>query len=132
MLTEAEAQQHAESAARELRKLSYDELLARAQAPSEGAEALDRFDQHPHGEPFVSITISKMGRWRKRVSVEVVVTDEGWEKWGNVGCVYFERYASGKIWEPTVGPGIARVYWACIISATVVFAAILLWTLVKR
>ena len=104
MLTVEDATRHLERAARELEALSYDELAKLAEAQDDNPELLSRYEQCQGTEVYIDTAVVKLGRLRKRVSVEMILTADGWEAWARVPCVYFERYASGKLYRPLVGP----------------------------
>jgi len=40
-----------------------------------------------------------LGRIRKRVCVEMVLSAEGGSRWADTPCVYFERFESGRLYE---------------------------------
>lgn len=96
-LTQQQAQERADMMAREFEKLSYKDLLACYRTHCEDPNALSVFEDHPEGELFIDVDIGELGHFQKRVSVEIVVTGDGWEKWDQPGCVWFERFASGKL-----------------------------------
>ena len=98
MLSQQDAYARLETAAAELKELSYEklEIFARSHC------MLDNWQSRAllvDGETFdVNTMICKLGRLHKRISVEMTVSAEGDIQWSETPCVYFERYKSGRLY----------------------------------
>jgi len=58
-------------------------------------------DRMWRGSPIrLTIQVHHFGRLRRRVSVEIVASAEGDDSWPWTPCIYFERYASGRLYHP--------------------------------
>ena len=97
MLTQSDADQCAEEVAAEFLGLSYDQLEGLWRQQRDFEYYLARGRRH-HGERVhADIVLEKFGLFRKRVSVEITVTPVDLKPGTLVGCMYFERFRSGKI-----------------------------------
>ena len=98
MLSQNDADRCIEAAAVELKSLSYEELERFAELEDRDDAVLDR-QLDVFGETvYVNIAIGKLGRFRKRICVEMILSAEGGHQWARVPCVYFERFESGRLW----------------------------------
>ena len=94
------ASRHLEQAAQQLKSLSYDELAKLAEAQCHDPDLFSRFEECEGTEVYIDTTIVKLGRLRKRVGVEMVLTAGDEVDSGRVTlCAYFERYASGRLYQ---------------------------------
>lgn len=88
---------------RDLENMSYAQLqeLSATLEPSVDGWATLRREKLPSGAFDVHALICKWGLVRRRISVELTVTSEdGSIHPGVVPCVYFERFASGRMCKP--------------------------------
>lgn len=96
ILVQHERQSVADQIALRLLTKTYDEL-----AQLEGERNADAFLTQQgvdiYGNPHVSLMISRGGRIRKRMCVEITVTGVPFNAKEQPGCVYFEKYSSGKL-----------------------------------
>ncbi len=88
---------------RDFENMSYEQLRefsAKLDRTVDGWTTLRR-EELPSGPLDVHVLICHWGLVRRRVSVEVTVNSEdGSIHPGVVPCVYFERFASGRIFKP--------------------------------
>ena len=131
MLTQDDAQKRAEELGAELMRLSYNDLVDLRHAQCENSDTLCRFEDHPKGELYVDVGIGKLGRMRKRISVEITVTGDGWEKWDQPGCVYFERFASGKLYWFTTSAWQALLFYIFIFIGVVIILLSIIWLIAR-
>jgi len=98
MITEQEADAAIERIAEEFKHLNYEELEKRAGLQESGHEEPDRQLRIAGETAYVGIMFAKLGRFRKRVSVEVTLSGEG----DSSVCrfTYFERFESGRFYLP--------------------------------
>jgi hypothetical protein len=89
--------------ARDFESMSYEqlqELSATLDRTVDGWTTLRR-EELPSGALDVDALICQWGLIRRRISVELAVySDDGSIHPGVVPCVYFERFASGRIFKP--------------------------------
>lgn len=93
MITQEEAEAAIERVSEEFKHLSYEELERRAILQESGQEEPTRQLRIAGETAYVGIVFAKLGRFRKRVSVEVSLSGEG----DSSVCrfSYFERFESG-------------------------------------
>ena len=74
---------------------TYTELIGMADDERAADACLARLGVNNEAPPFVALTVGSLGRLRRRIAVEITVIEnmEG----ERPGCVYFERYRSGKL-----------------------------------
>ncbi len=102
MLSQKDANACVKAAADDIMKSSYDELFELLKGQDD--IRLDR-EVMLSGETFyLSTAIGKLGFWRKRICVEIVLSAKGGFKWPETPCVYFERFKSGRIYLGEVKP----------------------------
>ena len=109
MITEQEADAAIEKIAEEFKRLSYEELERRAILQESGQEEPNRQLRIAGQAAHVGIVFARLGRFRKRVSVEVTLSGEG----DSSVCrfAYFDRFESGHFypseqamkWEASLG-----------------------------
>ena len=121
-----EAMKLRDRVAREFENMSYEqlqELSATLERAVDGWTTLRR-EELPSGGLDVEALISEWGLVRRRISVELsVYSDDGSIHPGVVPCVYFERFASGRIFKPGARGTVVIVGLALALLAVVV----LLW-----
>ena len=94
-----------EAAAADLKSLSYKELERLADLHGSADEWQTRELQVDGETVYISTTFAKFGRFRKRVSVEMVLGGEGQQKqWGHP-FIYFERFESGRLYPSSGANG---------------------------
>ena len=101
MISQEQADAALVQAARELMEMSYDELALLDNRLPRSPE--DEWRELPSiavgGEKFhVHLLIGKIGWFRRRFSVEMVLNSEDGTQWPRVPCVYFERFRSGRLY----------------------------------
>ena len=98
MLSQKDADACLEAASADLKSLSYNDLekLAKRQTPNGEEENIEL--KVAGKRAYISTTITKFGRFRKRVSVEMVLAVEGGKELKRTPCVYFERFESGRLY----------------------------------
>lgn len=98
MLSREKANACLEAAAADLKSLSYQELERLAKLHGSADEWQSRELQVDGETVCISATFAKFGRFRKRVSVEMVLGVEGEEKRWRCPFIYFERFESGRLY----------------------------------
>lgn len=118
--------------ARELESKSYERLQEFLTTLSRDEIGLADIcsEDTPHGTLHVCGVISEWGLIRRRISVELTVhSEDGSVHPGVVPCIYFERFATGRIikpvWRGTVAE-IAQALTLVLALALIVFAILLL------
>ncbi|GMU26453.1 MAG: hypothetical protein AMXMBFR16_13580 [Candidatus Uhrbacteria bacterium] len=97
MLSESEAKRFLDAEAWELAALSYHQLIAFAQLTTR-KEYESRKRVVISGDAVsVNGRFALIGVFFKRICVELTLLRDDGQRWLNVPCVYFERYASGKL-----------------------------------
>ena len=98
-----EAMKLRDRVARDFENMNYEqlqELSATLDRTVDGWTTLRR-EELPSGALDVDALICQWGLVRRRISVELTVySDDGSIHPGVVPCVYFERFASGRIFKP--------------------------------
>ena len=126
-----EAMKLRDRVAREFENMSYEqlqELSATLERAVDGWTTLRR-EELPSGGLDVEALISEWGLVRRRISVELsVYSDDGSIHPGVVPCVYFERFASGRI----VKPGARGTVVTIGLVLALVAVLLLLWLYVNR
>jgi hypothetical protein len=119
--------------AREFENMSYEqlqELSATLERAVDGWTTLRR-EELPSGGLNVNVEalICQWGLVRHRISVELTVySDDGSIHSGVVPCVYFERFASGRIFKPGArGTVVIIGLWLALLAVV-----LLLWLYVNR
>ena len=126
-----EAMKLRDRVAREFENMSYEqlqELSATLDRAVDGWTTLRR-EELPSGGLDVEALISEWGLVRRRISVELsVYSDDGSIHPGVVPCVYFERFASGRIVKPGARGTVVTIgLWLALLAV-----ALLLWLYVNR
>ena len=126
-----EAMKLRDRVAREFENMSYEqlqELSATLERAVDGWTTLRR-EELPSGGLDVEALISEWGLVRRRISVELsVYSDDGSIHPGVVPCVYFERFASGRIVKPGARGTVVTIgLWLALLAV-----ALLLWLYVNR
>ena len=94
MMSLSHAREFLDDAAQRFCHMSFDNLLPYANR-STGEPHV--FEYTVEGEiVYINLTASLLGRLRKRVGVELVLSRVG-EQWSEVPSAYFERFRSGKL-----------------------------------
>ena len=92
-----ERQALADNVAIRLLTKTYDEL-ARLQDDEARADAfLTELGFDIRSAPYISLTVGRAGHLRRRMCVEITVIDDPTDSRGQPGCIYFEKYSSGKL-----------------------------------
>ena len=80
--------------------MSYLQLRALSRTPEGRWSVVDRTWR---GVPIrLTIQVNRFGRLRRRVSVEIVAAAEDESSWPRSPCVYWERYANGRLYKPSI------------------------------
>lgn len=82
-----------------LKSYSYCELLRIANEHTIAGNDIIQWIASNGAEYLISIVVSRLGRIRKRICVEITVTGDDWEHWSAIPCCYFELYESGELIE---------------------------------
>ena len=98
MLSREKADACLEAAAADLKSLSYEELERLAKLHGSADEWESRKLQVDDETVYISTTFAKFGRFRKRVSVEMVLGVEGEDARSRHPFIYFERFESGRLY----------------------------------
>ncbi len=136
MISREKADACLEAAAADLKCLSYQELERLAKLHGSADEWQSRELQVDGETVYISTTFAKFGRFRKRVSVEMVLGVEGEEKRWHCPFIYFERYESGRLypspeargWEIAQLKGLSYVF----VGGVVLGLLALVWHLFLR
>ena len=99
MLSQTDADQCLEDAAAELKALSYEELEILGGLQDRCSSDLHRELRIAGETVYVNTTIGKLGWFRKRICVEMILSAEGGHQWPRIPCAYFERFKSGCLRE---------------------------------
>jgi len=127
MITKDDAIARLQAAADELRPLSYEELEKLADALPGVTGPDDEWREYRQislGDEKLYIH-ALIGSWglRRRVSVELeIYNEDGTIDPSVTGCVYFERFKSGKYAEPTIEKW--HVVLAALVAVAVIVAAV--------
>ena len=136
MLSQEDADACIEAAAADLKSLSYEELERLARLHGSSDEWQSRELQTAGETVYVNTTFAKFGRFRKRVSVEMVLSAEGGCDWPRVPCVYFERFKSGQLFVARAPGELVRTLFHALpyafVSGVVIALAVLVWHLFLR
>ena len=125
-----------EAAAADLKTLSYAELERLAKL-HEGADEWQSRELQVDGKTvYIHTKLAKFGRFRKRVSVEMMAGVEGEEEQSRCSFDYFERFESGRLYpspqelkrEAAVFKAVPYVFLGVVVIALVV----LVWHLFLR
>ena len=136
MITQEQANACLEEVARELKGMSYEELcLLLTQLPCSPSSRWRASRQlSVAGEKlYVNVLISRLDYFRRRVSVEMVLSSEGETQWPHVPCVYFERFKSGRLsareasrWEVMLFKALPYAFVALVAIGLAIFVLYLL------
>ncbi len=135
MLSQSEASRLIEESAQELQHLSYKELVRLATRGDRAHCTIHRKLEALGETVYVNTTIERLGRFRKRLCVEMVLSAEGGAKWPVTPCVYFERFESGRLyvarakgWEIAIFKALPYVF----VTGVAFVVVTLLWYLFLR
>ena len=104
-LTVQDADDCVQDVSRTYESMDYSELRALAATPKGRWSVLDRTWRDT---PIrLTIQVNHFGILRRRVSVEIVAAAEDESLWPGPPCVYWERYANGRLWKPSIRGGKA-------------------------
>lgn len=124
-----------EKAAAELKSLSYEELAKLTERYSPDGNGPDIISQIDGETVHISTIIQEFGRFRKRVSVEMTLRVEGESDSSWCPFVYFERFASGRLYPPSrprERRGLSKVLaYACIVGAVITLGSVV-WRVFLR
>ena len=98
MIAPETAYAYLEAAAVDLKSLSYQELERLAKRHGSADEWQTREVQVEGDIVYISTKLARLGRFRKRVSVEIVLGVESEEKPSRCPFIYFERFESGRFY----------------------------------
>ena len=130
MLTQSEANQCAQEAAREFLAMPFAELEEIFRRQKRNPDALTRRVQWQGQPVVVDIVLAKYGRWRQRIAIEVVVGGIEQDAGKFVGCAYYERFRSGKTYKGS--DRTSRIVSALIFIVAAVVVAQVAYALLKR
>jgi hypothetical protein len=136
MISREKADACLEAAAADLKSLSYEELERLAELHGSANEWETRELQVDGQTVYISTTFAKFGRFRKRVSVEMVLGVEGQEKQCHYPFIYFERFASGRLYPSSAAkgwqPSGSKVLLYVLFGAVAIALLVVLWHLYLR
>lgn len=105
LLTFQDADDCVQEVSRTYESMSYLQLRALSRTPEGRWSVVDRTWRDT---PIrLTIQVNDFGRLRRRVSVEIVAAAEEESSWPGPPCVYWERYANGRLWKPSIRGGKA-------------------------
>lgn len=125
-----------EAAAADLKTLSYAELERLAELHGSADDWQTRPLQVDGETVHIYTTFAKLGRFRKRVSVEMALCAESEEKQSRCPFIYFERFETGRLypspgakeWEAALVKALPYVFLGGVVIALVA----LVWHLFLR
>ena len=125
LLTFQDAYDCVQEVSRTYEKMSYLQLRALSRTPQGGWSVVDRTWRDV---PIrLTIQVNHFGRLRPRVSVEIVASAENESSWPGPPCVYWERYANGRLRKGSITRdkvwGVALIIFLVLGLAVSPFAA---------
>jgi len=129
MLSQSDLNRCAEELARELLEMSYDQLERVYEHHRENPDLLARSTACQGEWASIGITLARFGLIRERISIEVVATPAGDSTGKLLGCAYYERFRSGKVYKP--GDRETLILIAIIFGLGTVGLVVLIYHLLK-
>ncbi len=136
MISREDAYACLEAAAADLKSLSYEQLENLTERYAPDGQAPDIVSQVESQTVYIGTLIQKFGRFRKRISVEMMLSvEDEWDP-SRYPFIYFERFESGRFYpSPREEAREAALYKALpyvFISGVVIVLLALVWHLFLR